>query len=134
MLVIGEKGLGKRTDFEEYRKTSRGSKGVRTMNITEKTGKLVAMKNVTEDNDLLIITQSGLIIRMAVSDIAQSGRNTQGVKLINIRDNDSKPSDSVVPKSEQDEQPAAPENRTPERIQSETPVEGQDGQTPEVQE
>lgn len=80
LLVIGEKGLGKRTDFEEYRKTSRGSKGVRTMNITEKTGKLVAMKNVTEDNDLLIITQSGLIIRMAVSDIAQSGRNTQGVK------------------------------------------------------
>lgn len=134
LLVIGEKGLGKRTDFEEYRKTSRGSKGVRTMNITEKTGKLVAMKNVTEDNDLLIITQSGLIIRMAVSDIAQSGRNTQGVKLINIRDNDSIASVSVVAKSEEDEQPAAPENGTAEAIQSETPVEGQDGQTPEVQE
>lgn len=134
LLVIGEKGLGKRTDFEEYRKTSRGSKGVRTMNITEKTGKLVAMKNVTEDNDLLIITQSGLIIRMAVSDIAQSGRNTQGVKLINIRDNDSIASVSVVAKSEEDEQPAAPENGTAEAIQSETPVEGQDGQTPEGQE
>lgn len=134
LLVIGEKGLGKRTDFEEYRKTSRGSKGVRTMNITEKTGKLVAMKNVTEDNDLLIITQSGLIIRMAVSDIAQSGRNTQGVKLINIRDNDSIASVSVVAKSEEDEQPAAPENGTAEGTQSETPVEGQDGQTPEVQE
>ena len=134
LLVIGEKGLGKRTDFEEYRKTSRGSKGVRTMNITEKTGKLVAMKNVTEDNDLLIITQSGLIIRMAVSDIAQSGRNTQGVKLINIRDNDSIASVSVVAKSEEDEQPAAPENGTAEGAQSETPVEGQDGQTPEVQE
>lgn len=134
LLVIGEKGLGKRTDFEEYRKTSRGSKGVRTMNITEKTGKLVAMKNVTEDNDLLIITQSGLIIRMAVSDIAQSGRNTQGVKLINIRDNDSIASVSVVAKSEEDEQPAAPENGTAEGNQSETPVEGQDGQTPEVQE
>ncbi len=134
LLVIGEKGLGKRTDFEEYRKTSRGSKGVRTMNITEKTGKLVAMKNVTEDNDLLIITQSGLIIRMAVSDIAQSGRNTQGVKLINIRDNDSIASVSVVAKSEEDEQPAAPENGTAEGDQSETPVEGQDGQTPEVQE
>ena len=133
LLVIGEKGLGKRTDFEEYRKTSRGSKGVRTMNITEKTGKLVAMKNVTEDNDLLIITQSGLIIRMAVSDIAQSGRNTQGVKLINIRDNDSIASVSVVAKSEEDEQPAAPENGTAEGTQSETPAEGQDGQTPEVQ-
>lgn len=134
LLVIGEKGLGKRTDFEEYRKTSRGSKGVRTMNITEKTGKLVAMKNVTEDNDLLIITQSGLIIRMAVSDIAQSGRNTQGVKLINIRDNDSIASVSVVAKSEEDEQPAAPENGTAEGTQSETPAEGQDGQTPEIQE
>lgn len=134
LLVIGDKGLGKRTDFEEYRKTSRGSKGVRTMNITEKTGKLVAMKNVTEDNDLLIITQSGLIIRMAVSDIAQSGRNTQGVKLINIRDNDSIASVSVVAKSEEDEQPAAPENGTAEGTQSETPAEVQDGQTPEVQE
>lgn len=134
LLVIGEKGLGKRTDFEEYRKTSRGSKGVRTMNITEKTGKLVAMKNVTEDNDLLIITQSGLIIRMAVSDIAQSGRNTQGVKLINIRDNDSIASVSVVAKSEEDEQPAAPENGTAEGAQSETPAEGQDVQTPEGQE
>ena len=134
LLVIGEKGLGKRTDFEEYRKTSRGSKGVRTMNITDKTGKLVAMKNVTEDNDLLIITQSGLIIRMAVSDIAQSGRNTQGVKLINIRDNDSIASVSVVAKSEEDEQPAAPENGTAEGTQSETPVEGQDVQTPEGQE
>lgn len=134
LLVIGEKGLGKRTDFEEYRKTSRGSKGVRTMNITDKTGKLVAMKNVTEDNDLLIITQSGLIIRMAVSDIAQSGRNTQGVKLINIRDNDSIASVSVVAKSEEDEQPAAPENGTAEGTQSETPAEGQDGQTPEIQE
>lgn len=134
LLVIGEKGLGKRTDFEEYRKTSRGSKGVRTMNITDKTGKLVAMKNVTEDNDLLIITQSGLIIRMAVSDIAQSGRNTQGVKLINIRDNDSIASVSVVAKSEEDEQPAAPENGTAEGTQSETPAEGQDGQTSEVQE
>lgn len=134
LLVIGEKGLGKRTDFEEYRKTSRGSKGVRTMNITEKTGKLVAMKNVTEDNDLLIITQSGLIIRMAVSDIAQSGRNTQGVKLINIRDNDSIASVSVVAKSEEDEQPAAPENGTAGGVQSETPAEGQDVQTPEGQE
>lgn len=106
LLVIGEKGLGKRTDFEEYRKTSRGNKGVRTMNITDKTGKLVALKNVTEENDLLIITQSGLIIRMAVADIKQAGRNTQGVKLINIRDNDSIASVSVVAKSDEEELPA----------------------------
>lgn len=106
LLVIGEKGLGKRTDFEEYRKTSRGSKGVRTMNITDKTGKLVALKNVTEENDLLIITQSGLIIRMTVADIKQAGRNTQGVKLINIRDNDSIASVSVVAKSDEEELPA----------------------------
>lgn len=106
LLVIGEKGLGKRTDFEEYRKTSRGSKGVRTMNITDKTGKLVALKNVTEENDLLIITQRGLIIRMAVADIKQAGRNTQGVKLINIRDNDSIASVSVVAKSDEEELPA----------------------------
>lgn len=106
LLVIGEKGLGKRTDFEEYRKTSRGSKGVRTMNITDKTGKLVALKNVTEENDLLIITQSGLIIRMAVADIKQAGRNTQGVKLINIRDKDSIASVSVVAKSDEEELPA----------------------------
>ncbi len=103
LLVIGERGLGKRTDFEEYRKTSRGSKGVRTMNITDKTGKLVALKNVTEDNDLLIITQSGLIIRMSVADIKQAGRNTQGVKLINIKDNDSIASVSVVAKSDDDD-------------------------------
>ncbi len=121
LLVIGEKGLGKRTDFEEYRKTSRGSKGVRTMNITDKTGKLVALKNVTEDNDLLIITQSGLIIRMAVEDIKQAGRNTQGVKLINIKDNDSIASVSVVAKSEEEGEntgDAASENAENEGVQS----------------
>lgn len=118
LLVIGEKGLGKRTDFEEYRKTSRGSKGVRTMNITDKTGKLVALKNVTEENDLLIITQSGLIIRMAVADIKQAGRNTQGVKLINIRDNDSIASVSVVAKSDDEELPA--EGETAPDVPTET--------------
>ncbi len=115
LLVIGEKGLGKRTDFEEYRKTSRGSKGVRTMNITDKTGKLVALKNVTEENDLLIITQSALIIRMAVSDIKLAGRNTQGVKLINIRDNDSIASVSVVAKSDEEDVPEQNEGQTGER-------------------
>lgn len=120
LLVIGEKGLGKRTDFEEYRKTSRGSKGVRTMNITDKTGKLVALKNVTEENDLLIITQSALIIRMAVSDIKLAGRNTQGVKLINIRDNDSIASVSVVAKSDEEDVPEQNEGQTAEGNAPET--------------
>lgn len=120
LLVIGEKGLGKRTDFEEYRKTSRDSKGVRTMNITDKTGKLVALKNVTEENDLLIITQSALIIRMAVSDIKLAGRNTQGVKLINIRDNDSIASVSVVAKSDEEDVPEQNEGQTGEGNAPET--------------
>lgn len=89
VLVVSENGFGKRTDFEEYRLTNRGGKGVRTINITDKTGKLIAIKNVTEDNDLMIINKSGLTIRMAVSDIRVAGRATQGVKLINIKDGDS---------------------------------------------
>lgn len=96
VLVVSENGYGKRTDVQEYRKTSRGAKGVKTINITEKTGTLVAIKSVTEDNDLMIINKSGLTIRMAVSDIRQAGRATQGVKLINIREGDSIAAVSVV--------------------------------------
>ena len=99
-LVVSEHGFGKRTGFEEYRLTNRGGKGVRTLNITEKTGSVVALKNVTEDNDLMIITRSGLTIRMSVSDIREAGRATQGVKLINIKDNDLIASVTVVPKQE----------------------------------
>ncbi|MBQ4201625.1 MAG: DNA gyrase subunit A, partial [Bacteroidales bacterium] len=89
VLVVSENGFGKRTAPEEYRKTARGAKGVRTINITEKTGPLVAIKSVTEDNDLMIINKSGLTIRMAVQDIRVAGRATQGVKLIAIREGDS---------------------------------------------
>lgn len=106
-LVVSEHGFGKRTGFEEYRLTSRGGKGVRTLNITDKTGKVVALKNVTEENDLMIITRAGLTIRMSVSDIREAGRATQGVKLINIKDNDLIASVTVVPKQEEDE--ASPE-------------------------
>ena len=102
ILVVSENGYGKRTDPQEYRKTSRGAKGVKTINITDKTGPLVAIKNVTEENDLMIITHSGLTIRMAVSDIRVAGRNTQGVKLINIREGDSIAAISVVAKEEQE--------------------------------
>ena len=102
ILVVSENGFGKRSDFDEYRKTNRGGKGVKTLNITEKTGSLVAMKNVTDENDLMIINKSGLTIRMAVSDIRVAGRATQGVKLINIKEGDSIAAISAVNKSEED--------------------------------
>ena len=107
LLVVSENGYGKRSDFDEYRKTNRGGKGVKTLNITEKTGELVAMKNVTDENDLMIINRSGITIRMAVSDIKVAGRATQGVRLINIREGDSIAAISAVNKSEEDtpEQP-----------------------------
>lgn len=104
VLVVSENGFGKRTDFDEYRITNRGGKGVKTINITEKTGKLIAIKNVTENDDLMIIEKSGLTIRMAVSDIRVAGRATQGVKLINIKDGDSIAAVSTVEKSNDDEQ------------------------------
>ena len=101
VLTVTENGFGKRTDFDEYRITRRGGKGVKTINITEKTGKLIAIKNVTEKDDLMIIEKSGLTIRMAVSDIRVAGRATQGVKLINIKEGDSIASLSTVESNEE---------------------------------
>lgn len=89
ILVVSEHGYGKRSKLEEYRITNRGGKGIKTLNITEKTGDLVAIKQVDDDFDLMIMNRSGLTIRMHVADIRQQGRATQGVKLINIKDNDS---------------------------------------------
>ena len=103
ILVVSENGYGKRSDFDEYRKTNRGGKGVKTLQITDKTGPLVAMKNVTDENDLMIINRSGLTIRMAVSDIRVAGRATQGVRLINIKEGDSIAAISAVNKSEEEE-------------------------------
>jgi DNA gyrase subunit A len=85
LLVVSEKGFGKRSDVEDYRLTNRGGKGVKALNITEKTGNLVAIKEVTDSNDLMIITKSGILIRMAVADLRVMGRNTQGVKLIRLK-------------------------------------------------
>ena len=107
ILVVSEHGYGKRSDFDEYRRTNRGGKGVKTLNITDKTGVLVAMKNVTDENDLMIINRSGLTIRMAVSDIRVAGRATQGVRLINIKEGDSIAAVSAVSKGE-DEQMEVP--------------------------
>lgn len=84
VMVVSQEGYGKRSEVEDYRMTRRGAKGVKTLNITEKTGKLVAIKNVTDDNDLMIINQSGIVIRMAVAVVRVMGRNTQGVRLINL--------------------------------------------------
>ena len=109
ILVVSEHGYGKRSDFEEYRKTNRGGKGVKTLNITEKTGALVAIKNVTDENDLMIINRSGLTIRMAVSGIKVAGRATQGVKLINIKDGDSIAAVSAVNKTEEETPTEAPQ-------------------------
>lgn len=103
VLVVSENGFGKRTDFDEYRITKRGGKGVKTINVTDKTGKLIAIKNVTENNDLMIIEKSGLTIRMAVSDIRVAGRATQGVKLINIKNGDSIAAISTVEKGGDEE-------------------------------
>lgn len=103
ILVVSANGYGKRSDFDEYRKTNRGSKGVKTINITDKTGDLIAIKNVTDADDLMIITKSGLTIRMAVSDIRVAGRATQGVRLINIKEGDSIAAVSVVAKNDEEE-------------------------------
>ncbi len=105
ILVVSENGFGKRSELDEYRKTNRGSKGVKTINITEKTGKLIALKAVSDDNDLMIINKSGITIRMPAEEIRVAGRATQGVKLISIREGDSIAAVCVVSKNE--EEPAA---------------------------
>ncbi|MBQ3438369.1 MAG: DNA gyrase subunit A [Bacteroidales bacterium] len=107
VLVVSENGYGKRSDPMEYRQTARGAKGVRTLNITEKTGALVAIKNVCDDDDLMIINRSGMTIRMPVKTIRVAGRATQGVKLVSIREGDSIAAVSVVAHSDEEEsQPA----------------------------
>ena len=103
VLVLSENGYGKRTDLDEYRITNRGGKGVKTINITEKTGKLISIQAVTDDNDLMIINRSGLTIRTAVSQIRVAGRATQGVRIINLREGDAIASVMAVPGSEEEE-------------------------------
>ena len=107
VLVLSENGYGKRTDLEEYRITNRGGKGVKTINVTEKTGKLISIQAVTDDNDLMIINRSGLTIRTAVSQIRVAGRATQGVRIINLREGDAIASVMAVPRSEEEETAAA---------------------------
>ena len=121
VLVVSENGYGKRSKIEDYRVTNRGGKGVKTINVTEKTGSLVAIKNVTDKDDLMIITQAGVTIRLPVTKIRMTGRAAQGVKLINLRDDDSIASVARVEIEEVDE--LIPEDTNPETDEETTEIE-----------
>jgi DNA gyrase subunit A len=114
VLSVSEHGFGKRTPLAEYRLTNRGGKGVVTLNVTERVGQLIALKQVTDDEGLMIICKSGIAIRLVVSKIAQQGRNTQGSRLINLHNDDQIASVEVVPRSdnEEDETAEVPDNAT----------------------
>ena len=109
ILVVSENGFGKRSSLQDYRITNRGGKGVKTISITDKTGILVSIKNVTDEDDLMIINKSGIAIRMAVEDLRVMGRATQGVKLINLKGSDSI---AAVAKVMKDEDQDSHENAT----------------------
>jgi DNA gyrase subunit A len=120
VLVVSEKGYGKRTDIDDYRVTNRGGKGVKTLSVTEKTGNLVAIKGVTDNEDLMIINKSGVIIRIAVSELRTMGRATQGVRLITLKGNDEIASVAKIEHEEEEEaEVETDENGTP--IVGETP-------------
>jgi len=104
ILVVSENGYGKRSSLDDYRETNRGGKGVKTINITEKTGKLIAIKNVTDSDDLMIINRTGIIIRMNVADLRIMGRATQGVRLINLKDEDQIAAVTQVPTDSEEEE------------------------------
>ena len=114
ILVVSENGYGKRSSLEDYRITNRGGKGVKTISITEKTGNLVAIKNVTDSDDLMIINKSGIAIRMSVEDLRVMGRATQGVKLINLKNNDSIAAVAKVMQDDEDVDETEIDNNTPE--------------------
>lgn len=118
VLVVSENGFGKRSDIEDYRITNRGTKGVKTLNITDKTGELIAIKSVTDDEDLMIINKSGIVIRLAVNTLRIMGRATQGVKLIDLRGNDRIAAVTKV------------EHVDEEDVEEAVLVEGQEGETP----
>ncbi|MBQ5678447.1 MAG: DNA gyrase subunit A [Rikenellaceae bacterium] len=131
VLVLSENGYGKRTDLDEYRITNRGGKGVKTINVTDKTGKLVSIQAVTDENDLMIINRSGITIRTAVDGIRMAGRATQGVKVINLREGDSIASVMAVPKSEDAEETMPTEGATAEGATPEQPAEVQPAEQPQ---
>jgi DNA gyrase subunit A len=103
ILVVSENGYGKRTLVEDYRITNRGGKGVKTLNVTDKTGDVIAIKDITDEDDLMITTKRGIMIRMAAADLRVMGRATQGVRLINLKSGESIASVAKVPSSEVEE-------------------------------
>ena len=121
IMVVSEQGFGKRSDIEDYRKTNRGAKGVKTLNITEKTGKLVAIKTVTEENDLMIINKSGITIRLKVADVRIQGRATQGVRLINLEKRNDEIGSVCKVMSEAEEEEIEQNANNQENIQYENP-------------
>jgi DNA gyrase subunit A len=124
LLVVSEKGFGKRSDVEDYRLTNRGGKGVKALNLTEKTGNLVAIKEVTDSNDLMIITKSGILIRIAVADLRVMGRNTQGVKLIRLKnESDEISSVTKIVKDPEEIIPVIPIEDSPIISEDEVPTE-----------
>lgn len=123
IMVVSEQGYGKRSDIEDYRKTNRGGKGVKTLNITEKTGKLVAIKSVTDENDLMIINKSGITIRLKVAEVRIMGRATQGVRLINLEKRNDQIGSVCKVTSESEEEEAA---ISEEELNTETTVEERD--------
>ena len=110
ILVISKNGFGKRSVLEDYRFTNRGGKGVKTINITDKTGNLIAIKAVTDEDDLMIITENGIAIRLAVRGVRVMGRNTQGVRLINLREGDQIAAATQVPSNEENGDSVADQN------------------------
>ena len=136
-MVVSENGYGKRSEIGEYRKTSRAKKGVKTIAVTEKTGKLVAIKNVTDENDLMIINKSGIVIRMAVANVRVMGRATQGVRLINLaKKNDTIASVCKVMSSELEatveEESRQKWNETNEKLQQDIVAQDADATTDEA--
>ena len=123
VLVLSENGYGKRTDLDEYRITNRGGKGVKTINVTEKTGQLISIQAVTDDNDLMIINRSGLTIRTSADQIRVAGRATQGVKVIDLREGDSIASVTAVPKTEEEEETVVEGAEAPVEATADTPIE-----------
>ena len=120
VLVVSEKGYGKRTDIDDYRVTNRGGKGVKTLNVTDKTGKLVAIKGVTDNEDLMIINRSGIIIRIAISELRTMGRATQGVRLITLKENDEIASVAKIEHDDSEEEEVKGAGETSETPDTET--------------
>ncbi|MCG3165082.1 MAG: DNA gyrase subunit A [Bacteroidia bacterium] len=132
ILTVSEKGYGKRSDIDEYRITNRGGKGVRALKVTDKTGKLIAIKDVTNENDLMIINKSGLTIRIAVEDLRVMGRATQGVRLITLKDGDKIAAVAKVDADKEEERTAIegtelPPDNTPDEVDETDEIEGDEG-------